>query len=93
MTALTVGRINESSAHELAEWLPKNGYLAARVLPDGSVAGLQRLMFTTAVCLGCNRDSWDRRFCFEDLALALLRFYEITSEDDEPAGYVARRPA
>lgn len=64
-----------------------------RVLPDGSIAGLHDLLYTRAVYTGLNLYGWAKRYCFEDRALALQRFNELQSEDDVPAGYVARRSA
>lgn len=88
--APTILETNLAAAHALAEALDPC-YLTTRVLPDGSVAALLELMFTRAICLGCTEYGWARRFCFEDRALASRRFAELQSEDDEPAGYVARR--
>ena len=78
------------SVEQIVEELSQ-GYLAVRVLPDGSIACLGDLLFTRAIYLGCDRDGWAHRFCFEDRALASKRFYELQSEDDEPAGFIARR--
>ena len=78
------------SVEQIVEELSQ-GYLAVRVLPDGSIACLGDLLFTRAIYLGCDRDGWARRFCFEDRALASKRFYELQSEDDEPKGFIARR--
>ncbi len=64
-----------------------------RVLPDGSVAMLHDLLFTRAICLGCTAWGWSRRFCFEDRARADAAFAELQTENDEPAGCVARRGA
>lgn len=82
---------NAEAAQALAASMTQHGYLRGRVLPDGSVAALLNLLFTRAICLGCHEDGWARRFCFEDRALADLRFEQLQSEDDEPAGFVARR--
>lgn len=81
----------EAQAAELLEWLRHN-YDEVRALPDGSIAARSRLLFTTAIFLGLNRWGYQKRFCFESSALAARRFGELTSEDDEPAGYIARRP-
>lgn len=70
----------------------KADYLDARVLPDGSVAALIDLLYTRAIALGCTHYGLERRFCFEDRALATKRFAELQSEDDEPQGYTAKRP-
>lgn len=84
--------INKQEADALCAWLVGcNGYIDARVLPDGTVAGLQDLLFTRAIVLGCTRDGWAQRFCFEDRSLALQRYAQLAGEDDVPAGHVASR--
>jgi hypothetical protein len=72
------------------EWLRMN-YREVRKLPDGSYAGIDRLLFTTAIFLDLDRWGWGKRFCFEDHALAAQRFNELQSADDEPQGFIARR--
>lgn len=71
----------------------RDQYEAVRTLPDGTVAALGKLMFTTAIYLDCEMWGYGRRFCFADATLARLRFEELQSCDDEPAGYIARRHA
>ena len=68
------------------------GYADVKLLPDGSVAAIGRLIFTTAVYLGCTVEGWERRFCFEDTAKAISEYGRLESEDDELVGWVARRP-
>lgn len=82
------------SPEELAQRVMECGegfYTEVRVLPDGSIAAIGDLLFTRAIHLGCHWDGWTRRFCFEDRALATQRFHELTSEDDTPEGFTARR--
>jgi hypothetical protein len=67
-------------------------YQWVRVLDDGSIAAVGRLVTTTAVYLGMNRYGWERRYCYTDLIQALEVLYALKSEDDEPEGWVARRP-
>lgn len=87
-----VETINRREADALCTWLvTSNGCMAARVLPDGSVAALQDLLFTRAIVLGCAGGGWAQRFCFEDRGLADRRFAELEGEDDVPAGHVAIR--
>ncbi len=77
---------------ELAAAIKSMGeYREVRVLPDGSVAALGDLLFTRAIHLGCDQWGYARRFCFADRSLADKRFGELSTEDDEPAGYTARR--
>ena len=84
--------VESKAAADLAVQMRNWGYLNTRVLPDGSVAGLVELVTTRAIVLGCTEDGWSRRFCFADRGLADRRFAELQSEDDEPQGYIARRP-
>lgn len=84
--------INRREAEGLCTWLvTSNGCMDARVLPDGTVAALQDLLFTRAIVLGCTRDGWAQRFCFEDRSLALQRYAELVGEDDVPEGSIATR--
>lgn len=75
---------------ELVEEL-RPQYFDVRVLSDGSIAALHDLMYTRAILLGCTRFGFERRFCFENKSLADKRFTELTSEDDNPEGFIARR--
>jgi hypothetical protein len=76
---------------ELLAWC-RNNYDCVRVLPDGSIAALSRLMFTTGLFLGVSRWGYERRYCFESDAAASAALEAAQSQDDEPAGWVARRP-
>lgn len=75
----------------LAEALRKE-YPAVRVLPDGSIAAISPLLTTTAVVMGCTRDGWAKRYCFESSTRAFHVLADLQSEDDEPTGWIARRP-
>ena len=82
-----------TDGERLAAKLRASGdYPAVRVLPDDSVAAVMPLITTTSVILGCTSWGYARRFCFKSPALALQRFVELQSEDDEPEGWIARRP-
>lgn len=90
--ALTIEAANLAAAEALCKDLRESGgFLAVRILPDGSVAGLLELLFTRAVALGCGESSFANRFCFEDRELAVKRFCELQSEDDVPEGHTASR--
>lgn len=80
----------KDEANELADWLAEN-YAEVRRLPDGSYAGLNRLLYTTAIFLDLDAWGYGRRFCFESDTTARERFAALQSADDEPAGYVAKR--
>jgi hypothetical protein len=78
---------NEKLINELSE----QGYENLRALDDGTVVGTIELMFTRAIFIGLNFQSWEKRFCFKDRDLALTELNKLVLGDDEPVGYVARR--
>jgi hypothetical protein len=69
----------------------EQGYLQVKELEDGSIAAILDLMYTRAIILGVDAYGYSSRFCFKDRALADRRFLELTSEDDVPEGFIARR--
>lgn len=69
----------------------KGYYDNVRELPDGTIVGTQRLMFTTAIFVGLNEWGWERRFCFEDPAVAVRELNKMESGEDIPVGWIARR--
>lgn len=85
-------KIDREAAEKLVPELLRNGYLMASILPDGSVAGMQRMLTTVGLFLGVTPWGFESRFCFRDPGLALARFALLQSEDDIPAGWLARRP-
>lgn len=68
------------------------GYEQIRVLEDGTIVGLGNLMYTRAIYV--NVDLWghEKRFCFKDRELALQQYLALKTGDDEPEGWIARRP-
>ena len=77
---------------ERIRWLGAGSYSHLRRLEDGTIIGIGRLMFTTAIFVDMNEWGWTRRFCFDDPALALAEYLRLRTDDDEPAGWIARRP-
>ena len=76
---------------DFLKMLEANGYKNIRQLPDGTHAGLCRLLFTTAICTGLDYHGWAYRYCFDDAALALSELQKLENMDDEPSGFIARR--
>jgi hypothetical protein len=66
-------------------------YVSVRELPDGTIVGIGRLLFTTAIYMDMNRHGWGRRFCFEDRDLAWEEYHKLQTGDDVPQGWIARR--
>lgn len=67
------------------------GYQQVRELGDGTLAGIGKLLFTTAIYLDLEPLGYSRRFCFDDPALAQAQFQALASSDTEPTGWIARR--
>jgi len=63
-----------------------------RQLEDGTIAGLGDLTTTRAIYLDVSQWGFERRFCFKDRARASEEFDKLRTSDDEPTGWVARRP-
>lgn len=66
-------------------------YLDVRELKDGTIIGVGRLLYTTAIFMDMNLSGWGGRFCFEDHELALSEYRKLATGDDEPTGWIARR--
>lgn len=71
---------------------PANRYLRWRQLADGTYIAVGELMFTRALFVGVNPWSFERRYCFADRHLADEQFDLLQSGEDEPQGWIARRP-
>lgn len=71
----------ESEVHDYLT--TKCGIIHARQLPDGSWAGLLRLLYTLSVCMGITPiDVYQYRWCFEDPKEA-VHLYKTAVEVDE----------
>jgi hypothetical protein len=72
---------------------PENLFICWRQLDDGTYVGVGRLMFTVAVFIGVGPITpYRRRYCFASLLGAMGAYAELQTGDDEPVGWVARRP-
>jgi len=78
-----------SHDEKLKAFLEKNGYYNIRILPDGMVCNFD-FIFTRAVVINPNWQSYEKRYCYENRALASKMCLEMQSVDDEPLpGYTA----
>lgn len=89
---MTSATLTPGTDSDLIPWLAEQGYTNLRTLDDGTVVGTIELMFTRALCIGLNRWSWERRYCYESRLLATVAAHAILTGDDEPVpGWVAKR--
>lgn len=77
---------------ELLDYLKTQEFIELRVLEDGSICGIGKLMYTTALYIGLDSTGWERRYCYPEKQQAQKALGYLVTGDDEPAtGYVARR--
>jgi hypothetical protein len=76
------------------ERMEEQGYSDVRKLPDGTYAGLIRLLYSVGLCTRMDEVGYSRRFCFNSLgeAKAALSDLEAWDGEPEPGSYIARRP-
>lgn len=72
---------------------PDYGFVGAKRLDDGTYVGIKRLVTTIAICVGIDEISaYRRRYCYNDLKSCLAAYERICSGNEEPSGWIARRP-
>ena len=67
-------------------------YLDIRKLDDGTVIGLGKLLYTTAIYMDMNVCGWGQRYCFNDPKRAAAEYQKLKSGDEIPTGWIAQRP-
>lgn len=85
----------EHQQDEFTEQLltPDFGFIVAKRLDDGTYVGITQLMFTWGLCIGITQQSaYTKRFCFEDAAECLHEYSKLSDSQQEPTGWIARRP-
>ena len=88
---LRESRLVVDKTDEIIYRLERQGYYQLRMLPDGSIAGLSPLLFTTALCVGLTLNGWEYRFCYTEESRALHELNKLKTDNDVPSGWVARR--
>lgn len=68
-------------------------YKGVKLLDDGTVAVFARLIFTHAIMLNAGPVTpCSRRYCFDDFTTAIAEWQKLTTCEDAPTGWIARRP-
>lgn len=68
------------------------GYELARQLEDGAWVAIAPMIYTTAILVDIDPLAYDHRFCFERRADAEREILLMKNVDDEPTGYIKRKP-
>lgn len=72
--------------------LGAGSYSHVRELDDGTIIGIGRLIFTTAIYFDLNEWGYSSRYCFESEKKATEQYLRIMTGDDIPEGFIAQRP-
>lgn len=67
------------------------GYLLARLLPSGEIAGLTRMIYTVALCVGIDAESYRTRFCYPDVWSAMNALARWCGEGDPPGPWIKNK--
>lgn len=68
------------------------GYEQARQLSDGAWVAICPMMYTTAIIVDVQPLNYDHRYCFARRADAEREIARMNTIDDEPVGYIKRKP-
>lgn len=77
----------------LAEFLTENGYTDLKPMPDGKMAGLHRMMYTTGLCVGMDRGGLARRYCYEREEDARAALVAWDFNGDPPGPWIKEKPS
>jgi hypothetical protein len=91
MRASRVSKRDEATEQALND--PENRFLVWRQLDDGTYVALGKLMFTMGLFIGVGPITpYKRRYCYSDPTEAHAEYLWLTTGDDVPSGWIARRP-
>lgn len=76
---------------DIADYMAANGYLALRLMPDGSVAGVNKFLFTYGLCTRLDFVGYHARWCFEMLDDALRALNEYDGIGDPPGPWIKQK--
>jgi hypothetical protein len=62
-------------------------YFALRLLPDGRIIGIHRLLFHWALHIDVHEDGYEDRYCYDGLGDAIEGFLHWTGQGDPPGGW------
>ncbi|ANN80854.1 hypothetical protein [Bordetella flabilis] len=85
-------QFEELSLPEQIKAMGGNTYLDVRQLDDGTIVGLGKLLYTTAVYIDMSLWGWAHRYCFKDRDLAIAEYRKLKNGDETPTGWIAHRP-
>ena len=80
------------SEERLLELLAREGYRNLKKMPNGEWAGIQNMLFTTALVIGLDEIGCRTRFCFETAEAAEVSLAEWEGEGFPPGWWIKQKP-
>ena len=69
------------------------GYESARMLPNGEIAAVMRMLFTAGLFVGVDSYAWRTRFCYETLQEAEDALAVWDGSGDPPGKWIKEKPS
>lgn len=76
---------------EMKIYLAGMGFQSLREMPDGRIAGLQRMIFTVGLFVGLSDVLYDQRYCYEYHADALKALETWDGTGDPPGPWIKEK--
>ena len=84
---LVIGEIDP----DLIAFLAEEGYIALRLMPDGSVAGVNPFIFTHGLCTRLDFGGYHARWCYPSRDDALIALAIWSGEGDPPGPWIKQK--
>ena len=78
---------------DLTDVLRENGYIAWRQMPDGTMNGVLKYLFTYGLMVGLDLTGYKRRYCYENIRDAMLACVSWDGTGDPPGPWIAEKPS
>lgn len=76
---------------DLVACLKENGYIALRLMPDGTVAGINPFIYTYGLCTKLDFCGYYARWCYKHPIEAMLALAEWDGEGDPPGKWIKQK--
>lgn len=76
---------------EVIEFLKKEGYEHLYLIPNRGCCAVKRFIFTTGLCYGLSKDSYEGRFCFENYSECVKALEQWNGEGDPSGDWIKHK--
>jgi len=92
MASNTISCIQTTPFIDQIKAMGNGTFIDVRELADGTIIGLGKLLYTTAIYIDMDLCGWRQRYCFDDPKRVAAEYDSLASGDDTPVGWIAQRP-